>query len=144
MRINSWYDPLVYHFSFRFLPPLSKFLSELLANRKFEGYVRCNICDAKIRLFRKDHSHNYYYGINHACCHLGKSLFTCRICDHEATSKSSMQSHIDSYHGPARRKGNFLDKSKEYHSEIKTWLKRCFGEKESLGNDDATQEELKG
>lgn len=65
--------------------------------------------------------------INHACIHLAKPMFICRMCDHTSNSKSAILTHLLDAHQKNSSNEFYQDLSIDYLYDIKKILTRCFG-----------------
>lgn len=145
------FDKLFYYFnqiqsqncyapSFRPRLPLSKFCAGILADHDRKTPVNCNACGVTVGVV--GHGRVYYrLAISHACNHLGVILYKCRICNFGSKHEDGIRGHIFKNHALANYQENVIDKSAEYHDEIKEWIRKCFDKKDPA-NSTFTLEEI--
>src|SRR5262249_37436966 len=67
------------------------------------------------------------HAVDHACSHLEKPLFACRLCAKNFINKAGIHQHLNKAHNSSSSPENYTDSSEKYFREIIDMLKRCFG-----------------
>lgn len=105
--------------------------------------VTCSECGLHMKLFTRGALHIHRLTL-HAGFHLGKKLFTCRMCDYGSVSPSAIRNHIMKVHKLQNNIiSHYIDSSGDYQKELMEVLRRCFGEKRVFSRGRVTEEKRK-